>query len=318
MTNDADLEQRVEQLVRRSDGPALIRPLDASLVSRSRASRTLAATSFILAVVVAGVLAVGVINARRQPVAASPAPTAVSTQASSPTARPPASFGADFATADEVAAAVQQALERPDPQLLLRTLAPSGWYARWYQQTQTSPMSRTEAWSWLLNSTAATWHIDMATMHDADASMPPGDKFVSALAINFNAWPEQRAAIMLQSIGGRWYWSGLLLFRPPPIFSALPGDVAGYATVLNITDSTLSVRFRTVGSRCCADPSWNGRSAVLRRDASSKYTGPGGTPATSLADTDATLGSDVWVRFSIDSMLADGSYRLADLEKMYP
>lgn len=317
MTNDADLEQRVEELVRRSDGPALIRPLDPSVASRSRAGRMLAATSFMLAIVVASVLAVGIINARRQPVAASPAPTAVSPQASSPTARPPASFGADFATADEVAAAIQQALERPDPQLLLRTLAPSGWYARWYQQTQTSPMPRTEAWSWLLNGTAPTWHIDTATMHDADASMPPGDKFVSALAVDFNGLPEQRAAIMLQSIGGRWYWSSLLLFRPPPI-SLLPGDVAGYATVLNITDSTLSVRFRTVGSRCCADQSWNGLSVVLRRDASTRYTGPGGTLAKSLADTDATLGSDVWVRFSIDSMLADGSYRLADLEKMYP
>jgi hypothetical protein len=45
---------------------------------------------------------------------------------------------------------------------------------------------------------------------------------------------------------------------------------------------------------------------------------PGGDRATSLADSGSGIGADVWVRFSLSSLAPDGSYRLADLVKMYP
>jgi hypothetical protein len=317
MTEERGMEERVEQLLRRSDGPMVIRPLARPAVSGSTPRRLLTSVLFVLIIVTSGAVAISVITARRQPVATQPSATALATSELPASTRPSASFGADFASAEEAAAAIAQGLERGDTQLLVRTLAPSDWYARWYQQSQTDPMTRTEAWNWILNSPRATWRVDAANVRDADPGMPLGERYISALATDFGGWPEQRAAIMLRSIAGRWYWSSLLLFRPPPI-TAGPGEVAGYATLLNVTDATLSVRFRTVGSRCCSDESWSGRSASLRREVSTVYMGPGGTSAASLADSGTAAGTDVWVRFSVDSVVPDGSYRLAELVKMYP
>jgi hypothetical protein len=318
MTDERDVKERVEGLLRRSDGPMVIRPLTMPAPPRPAARTLLTSAVFVLVIVVSGAVAIGVIAARRQPVATEPSASAPTTTEAAASTRPSASFGIDFATADGTAAAIAHALESDDRQLLLSTLAPSGWYVRWFEQAQTESMTRNEAWNWILNSSSAKWQVDEASVRDADVDMPPGEKYLTALAIDRSAsWPEQRAAILLRSIGGRWYWSSLLLFRPPPV-GASSGEVNGYATVLNIADATLTVRFRTVGSRCCSDQSWNGRTVTLRREASTVYMGPGGTSATSLAGTGVTVSSDVWVHFALDSALPDGSYRLGDLAKMYP
>jgi hypothetical protein len=98
-------------------------------------------------------------------------------------------------------------------------------------------------------------------------------------------------------------------------------DLQRRRRVLHLTRErrhAVTVRFRTGGSSCCSDQLWNGRTTVLRREASTVYMGAGGTTATWLADTGATLGIDVWVHFSLDSMISDDSSRLADLVKMYP
>ena len=317
MSEEPGLESRVEALLRRSDGHVLIRPLDLSRHGRVTTGRVLAEVFFVLVIVVAGVVAVGVINVRRQPVATTPSAPVLATSAPTATVRPLRSFGANFATPDEAAAAVAQALEHGDRQLLLSTLASNGWYAQWYAQAQTDAMSQTQAWNWISSNTTATWHVDTGTLYDRDASMPSGDKYITAAVSDFNQWPEQRAAIMLQAVAGRWYWSSLLLYRPPPIESVV-GEVAGYATLLTITDASVSVHFRTLGSRCCSDPSWSDRTVVLRRGGGTIYMRPGGDRATSLADSGSGIGADVWVRFSLSSLAPDGSYGLTDLVKMYP
>jgi hypothetical protein len=317
MKEETDVEERVEELLRRPDGPVVIRTLRPQPASGPRSGQVLVGALFALLVLISGAAAVRVISGSRQQGAGAPRPPTVPPEESTAPASPTATFGADFATADEAAAAIRQALERPDGQLLLRTIAPSGWYARWYEQTQTDPMSGVEAWGWILNSANSRWRVDASNIRDADSSMPLGDKYITAVAIDFNGWSEQRAAIMLRSIGGRWYWSSLLLYRPPPL-GALAGDVAGYATLLNTTDATVTVRFRTVGSRCCSDQTWNERVVVLRRDATTFYMKPGGVEATSLADSGADVGADVWVRFRLDTLESDGTYQLADLVKMYP
>jgi hypothetical protein len=99
---------------------------------------------------------------------------------------------------------------------------------------------------------------------------------------------------------------------------ATPDTVVGYATLTNVSDETVTVRFRTVGSRCCSDQSWNNRVVVLRRDDKTIYYKAGGVSASSLTDSGMTVGSDVWVQFRHDTLGPNGSFRLAWLVAMYP
>jgi hypothetical protein len=92
----------------------------------------------------------------------------------------------------------------------------------------------------------------------------------------------------------------------------------GYARLISVTDATITIRFRTVGSRCCSDQSWNDRVVVLRRDDRTIYNKAGGVSASSLPDSGITVASDVWVQFRLDTLGPDGSYRLAWLVAMYP
>ena len=178
-------------------------------------------------------------------------------------------------------------------------------------------MSLGDAVGWLSSSPNATWRVDASTVRDAGTTRPLGDKYVTASATDFNAWAEQRADILLRPVGGRWYWSSLLLYRPPPL-GASADEVVGYATVTNVTDSAVTVLFRTVGSRCCSDQSWNDRVVVLRRDDKTIYNRAGGVTASSLSDSGIAIGSDVWVQFRLDTVATDGSYRLATVVLMYP
>ena len=229
----------------------------------------------------------------------------------------PGPSGSGFATAQAAADAAKQALEQRDFQVLFGLVAPTGWYARWYEQGQTDPMSRVDAAGWLSNSPNATWRIDASEVRDSGSSRPLGDKYVTAFVIDFGGWSEQRADILLRSVGGRWFWSSLLLYRPPPL-GASADTIVGYARLMNVTDATVTVRFRTVGSRCCSDQSWNDRVVLLRRDGGTTYNKAGGVSASSLADSGIAPGSDVWVQFRLDTLGVDGSYRLAWIVAMYP
>jgi hypothetical protein len=307
-------EDRVRALLQRSDGPMVVRPLRQAR-GRGRGIVAIASALVFTAVVIA--LAVGLasmISSRRLPVAA-PA-TAVVSVAPSPSVSPSDS-GPGFATAQGAADAAKRALEGSDPQLLPRLVGPSGWYARWYAQSETSPMSHDEAVAWLSTSPNATWRVDASTIRDVGPQQSVGDKYITALAIDFAGWAEQRADIVLQAVGGRWYWSSLTLYRPPPLGASVD-TVVGYATVTDVTADAITVRFRTVGSRCCSDQSWNGRVIVLRRDAGTIYNKAGGVNATSLVDSGITIGSDVWVQFQLATAAPDGSYRLAWVVAMYP
>jgi hypothetical protein len=278
----------------------------------------LSAVAFTIVMVVSAAIGAGVINSLRQVPPSPAATTSGAAQATPPQASsPPSSAAAGFASADAAAAAAKQALEGRDYALLLRLVASTGWYVRWYEQAQTDPMSLTEAVDWLSNSSNATWRVDASAVHDAGISRPVGEKYVTALALDFHGWAEQRADILLRQVGGRWLWSSLLLYRPPPL--GAPADtIVGYATLITLSDSTVTVRFRTVGSVCCSDQSWNDRVVVLRRDDSTIYNKAGGVGASSLVDSGATVGSDVWVQFRFDTLDLGGSYRLAWIVAMYP
>jgi len=139
---------------------------------------------------------------------------------------------------------------------------------------------------------------------------------VSSQWLDFGGYPEQKADLMLGRDGGRWYWTSLLLYRPPPI-GAGPDTFNGYATLQAVADTTVTVRFRALGSRCCSDPSWNGRTATLRRDRTT-WMGAGGVVVPTYEATGASVGSDVWVQLAPSSIAADGTYRLSDFAKMYP
>jgi hypothetical protein len=308
---------RVEELLRHFDGPVIIRPLDPAPASRSLVRTSLASAAFVVVVVLAGLVAAGALTARRQQVAATPQTSALGPNASTPMTGPTVPTGGDFSTPDGAASAIGQALEGGNPQLVIRAMAPAGWYARWYGQTQTDPMAAQDAANWILSSSAARWQVDTSHVRDAEPSMPTGEKYITAVVADLNGWAEQRADIMLGSAGGRWYWSSLLLLRPPPI-SASSGEITGYATLVSVTDASVTVRFRTIGSRCCSDESWSSRTVVLRRESRSAYGRPGGDPAASLSDSGATSGGDVWVRFRLDSLDASGTYGLVHLVTMYP
>jgi hypothetical protein len=178
-------------------------------------------------------------------------------------------------------------------------------------------MPLVEAVGWVSMNPNATWRVDASEVRDAGPSRPLGDKYVTALVIDFGGWEEQRADIVLHPIGGRWFWSSLLLYRPPPLGASLD-TIVGYARLISVTDATISIRFRTVGSRCCSDQSWNDRVVVLRRDDRTIYNKAGGVSASSLPDSGITVASDVWVQFRLDTLGPDGSYRLAWLVAMYP
>jgi len=322
MSDDRDPileEERVRALISRSDGPMVIRPLPPVAGDRGRRyGGMLSAVAFTIVMVVSAAIGAGVINSLRQVPPSPAATTSGAAQATPPQASsPPSSAAAGFASADAAAAAAKQALEGRDYALLLRLVASTGWYVRWYEQAQTDPMSLTEAVDWLSNSSNATWRVDASAVHDAGISRPVGEKYVTALALDFHGWAEQRADILLRQVGGRWLWSSLLLYRPPPL--GAPADtIVGYATLITLSDSTVTVRFRTVGSVCCSDQSWNDRVVVLRRDDSTIYNKAGGVGASSLVDSGATVGSDVWVQFRFDTLDLGGSYRLAWIVAMYP
>ena len=322
MSDDRDPileEERVRALISRSDGPMVIRPLPPVAGGHGRRyGGMLSAVAFTIVMVVSAAIGAGVINSLRQVPPSPAATTSGAAQATPPQASsPPSSAAAGFASADAAAAAAKQALEGRDYALLLRLVASTGWYVRWYEQAQTDPMSLTEAVNWISDSSNATWRVDASTVYDAGTSRPVGDNYVTALALDFHGWAEQRADILLRQVGGRWLWSSLLLYRPPPL--GAPADtIVGYATLITLSDSTVTVRFRTVGSVCCSDQSWNDRVVVLRRDDSTIYNKAGGVGASSLVDSGATVGSNVWVQFRLDTLGPDGSFRLAWIVAMYP
>jgi hypothetical protein len=315
-------EERVRALLRRSDGPMLVRPLPSAAPDGGwRYGRVVSALAFSAVMVASAAVGAGVIKSLRQQPVALPAPTVSAAATVNPSGSPAApssgSALAGFESAEAAAEAAKQALEQHDFQRLVRLVAPTGWYARWYQQTQTDPMSSVEGAGWVWNYPNATWRVNASELHNAGGSRPVGDKYVTALVIDFAGWAEQRADIMLGVTGGRWFWSSLLLYRPPPL-GAFAEDVVGYATLTSLSDRTVTVRFRTLGSRCCSDQSWNNRIVVLRRDDRSIYNKAGGVSASSLADSGIAPGSDVWVQFRLDTLATDGSYRLAYLVAMYP
>jgi hypothetical protein len=314
-------DEQVGGLLRRSDGPMLVRKWRPTAGDGgSRYGRVVSALAFSVVMVASAAIGAGVINSLRQPPLASPAASTQAPATLGPTGSPAVSSGPaapGFTTAESAAAAAKDALERHNFQLLVRVVAPTGWYARWYEQTQTSPMSLVEAVSWVSLYPNATWRVDASEVRDAGTSRPLGDKYVTAHAIDFGGFPEQRADIMLRSIDDRWFWSSLLLYRPPPVGPSADTFV-GYATLTNVTDATVTVRFRTVGSRCCSDQAWDGRVVVLRRDERTTYNKAGGVSASSLADGGIAVGSDVYVQFQLETLGTDGTYRLATIVAMYP
>ena len=315
-------EERVRALLRRSDGPMVVRPLPSAApdAGGSRYGRVVSALAFTVVMVASAAIGAGGIKALREQSIASPAPSTPSAAIVGPSrSRAAPSSGpavAGFESAEAAADAAKQAMEQHDFQLLVRLVSPT-WYARWYKQAQTDPMSSFEGASWLSKYPNATWRVSASELHDAGSSRPVGEKYVTALAIDFAGWAEQRADIMLGLTGGRWFWSSLLLYRPPPL-GAFAEDLAGYATLTSLSEAMVTVRFRTVGSRCCSDQSWNNRIVVLRRDDRTIYNKAGGVSASSLADSGIATGSDVWVQFRLDTLGSDGTYRLAYLVAMYP
>jgi len=239
-----------------------------------------------------------------------PTPTPIGSGSPFPTQPPPG-----FATVEQAADAAKRALES-DPQLLLRLIRPAGWYAQWFEQGKTDPMSRNEAWGWLTLYPDAKRTVDARPIVPTNAQHPTGEAYVTSLWLDFGGYPEQKADIMLGREDGRWYWTSVLLYRPPPI-SAGPDTLNGYATLQAVTDTTITVLFRAVGSKCCSDPSWNGRTVTLRRDRTT-WMRAGGVVVPTFEATGATIGSDVWVQFAPSTLATDGTYRLSDFAKMYP
>jgi hypothetical protein len=243
-------------------------------------------------------------------------PRRVAVPSGAPAASPsPTSLSAGFATVEEAAAAVERALQG-DPQLLYRLVRPAGWYAQWYEQGKTDPMSLGEAASWITLYPEARRIIVDSGIFPTDAQHPIGEAYVRSQWTDFGGYPEQKADIMLGQVGGRWFWTSVLLYRPPPI-GAGPDTFNGYATLREVTDTTLSVQFRAIGSRCCSDPSWNVRYVTLRRDRTT-WMRAGGVVVPTFEATGAVVGSDVWVQFAPSTLAADGTYRLSDFAKMYP
>jgi hypothetical protein len=246
---------------------------------------------------------------------ASPAPSAQRSGSPLPT-QPPNGF----ATAEEAADAVKRALEGPDGQLLARLMRPSGWYAQWLiDRAKTDPMTYGDALGWVTSYEKAKRTVDARPIYDTDPQHPLGEKYVRSMWIDFGGYPEQKADVMLGRDSGRWYWTSVLLYRPPPI-STNPngGMIDGYATLVGTGDGSFTVKFRTVGARCCTDQSWDGKTVVLRPDANMVWFRADGTRAPTLAATGATVGSDVWVQFTSSTLAADGSYRVVSFAKMYP
>ena len=240
----------------------------------------------------------------------SPTPSPIGSASPFPTQPPPG-----FATVEEAADAAKRALDG-DPQLLRRLIRPAGWYAQWFEQGKTDPMSLNEAWGWLTLYPDAKRTVDARPILPTNPQLPTGEAYVTSQWLDFGGYPEQKADVMLGQVDGRWYWTSVLLFRPPPIGGG-PDSFNGYATLQAVTDATITVRFRAVGSRCCSDPSWDGRTVTLRRDRTT-WMRAGGVVVPTFEATGAAIGSDVWVQFAPSTLAADGTYRLSDFAKMYP
>jgi len=161
-----------------------------------------------------------------------PTPTPIGSGSPFPTEPPPG-----FATVEEAADAAKRALEG-DPQLLLRLIRPAGGYAKWFEQGMTDPMSRNEAWGWLTLYPDAKRTVDARPIVLTNAQHPTGEAYVTSQWLDFGGYPEQKADIMLGREGGRWYWTSVLLYRPPPI-GAFPDTFNGYATLQSVTDTTI-------------------------------------------------------------------------------
>jgi hypothetical protein len=249
------------------------------------------------------------------PPRAAPPPSASGAPAASPSPTPNLP---GFATAEEAADAVKQALEGNQPQLVARLVRPAGWYAQWLiDNAKTDPMTAGAATGWLTLYPQAKRTVEARPLYDTDPQHPFGEKYVRSLWLDFGGYPEEKADIMLGRDGGRWYWTSVLLFRPPPI--GLGGTtIDGYATLLAVGDATVTVKFRTFGARCCTDQSLDGRTMMFRSDGNTYWARADGRRAGSAAATGATVGSDVWIQFVPSSLAADGSYRLSAFAKMYP
>ena len=245
----------------------------------------------------------------------SPLPTQFPSGSPLPT-QPPAGF----ATPEEAADAIKGALEGTGSQSLTSILRPAGWYAQWLiDSAKTDPMSLGDAYAWNTAYPNAKRSVDARPIADTDPRHPLGEKYIRSLWLDFGGYPEQRADIMLGRDGGRWFWTSMLLYRPPPI-SPGPGNdsFTGYATLLAVTDAAITVRFRTVGARCCSDQSWDRRTVVLRSDSMTIWFRADGTRAPAYAATGATTGTEVWVQFAPSTLLPGGTYRLDQFAKMYP
>ena len=206
------------------------------------------------------------------------------------------------------------------PQLLYRLVRPSGWYAQWsVNQAKTDPMTLGQATGWVTAYPNAKRSVDARPIVDTDPQHPLGEKYVRSMWLDFGGFPEQKADIMLGRDGGRWFWTSVLLYRPPPISPGPGGDsFTGYATLLAVGDASITLRFRTVGERCCSDQSWDGMTVVLRSDSRTIWFRADDTRAPTSAATGATVGTDVWVELAPSTLAADGTYRLNQFAKMYP
>ena len=145
-------------------------------------------------------------------------PSATSTPSSAATVTrvaPPFEHGA--ASAEQLAAALQVALESSDYASLAALVSPAGWTGGFYQSEGTPHMSPQETVDWL-RARAKDGRLNVTVEPEPLLShqdyQPLGDLYVRSIWRDFSTLAEQNVDLVLRNDDRGWYWSGAL-FRAP-------------------------------------------------------------------------------------------------------
>ncbi len=118
----------------------------------------------------------------------------------------------------EAAAALADALTRSDYGRLRTLIIPHCWSVGFFRSEGVGPMTPAQAIDWLRSRTAGgVFHVRDIDRHPQGRAQfqPRGDFYVRAHWSDFAGSANVEVDLMLQSEGGHWYWSGMLL-NPRP------------------------------------------------------------------------------------------------------
>jgi len=142
--------------------------------------------------------------------ASAPGTAAVTTQTSSPLATAPVATTAPGtrATAEQVADALAAALPASDFTALESLITPNGFNWAKSGSGGLTPKSPQEAIQFLRTESGGRLQITVASRPIKVSTVPWGPRAIESTWRGFGNVPQQAIDLVLQEVGGRWYWAG--------------------------------------------------------------------------------------------------------------